>query len=164
MPGLPLLSCIPRLAANWNLKLHSPTDFQVILKATSSDSTTPSTFSSFFFPSKCSCVAEFLFSPYYFTWLFAHEFNANLNWQPQNVQTSDIIVKQCISLKVLQRIFQYSSQGICCCNSCYSGFLESEQVPAASFCNFLSSLQFRISPVVPKHKQPLLAEYDRKKL
>lgn len=163
MPGLPLLSCIPKLSANWNLQLQSLTDFQEILKATSSDSTSPSTFSIFFF-SKCSCVAEFLLSPNYFTWLFAHKFNANLNWEPQNVQTSDITVKQCINMKILQRIFQYSSQGICCSNSCYSGFLESEQVPAVSFCNFPSSLQFRISPVVPKHKQAHLAEYGGKKL
>lgn len=157
MTGLPQLSCIPRLAVNWILQLHFSTDFQVISKTTSSDSTSPSTF--FFSPSKCSCVAEFLLSPNYFTWLIAHKFNANLNCQPQNLQTSHVIVKQCISLKILQRIFQYSpstsSQGICCCNSCYSGFLQSEQVPATSFCNFPSSLQFRISPVFPTQKTSL---------
>lgn len=41
--SLPLLSCIPRLAANWILQLNFSTDFQVMLKTTSSDSTTSST-------------------------------------------------------------------------------------------------------------------------
>lgn len=113
MPGLPPLSCIPRLAANWTLQLHFSTDFQVILKATGSYSISPWTCSFFF--SKRPCVAEFLLSPNYFTWLTSHKFNASLNCQPQNVQTSHI-VKQCNSLKILQRIFQYSpstsSQGI----------------------------------------------------
>lgn len=150
MPDLPLLSCILRLAANWIPQLHFSTDFQVILKTSSSDSTSPSTF--FFFFRECSHVAEFLLFPNYFTWLFAHKFNANSTCQPQNVQTSHIIVKQGISLKILQRIFQYSpstsSQWICCCNSCYNGFLQSEQVPAVSFCNFPFCLQFRISPSI----------------
>lgn len=108
MPGLPPLSCTPRLAANWTLQLHFSTDFQVILKATGSYSISPSTFSIFF-------LANALLLQNFFS-LPTTSPDCCLNCQPQNVQTSHIIVKQCNSLKILQRIFQYSpstsSQGI----------------------------------------------------